>query len=52
VKDVLQHICIAHLVEVAIWNSLKDLICLRHTIKTIEKMTSFFHFKDLEMNLL
>jgi len=35
-----------------IWNSLKDFICVIDTIKIIEKMTSFVHFKDLEMNSL
>jgi len=30
----------------------EDFICIRHTIKTIEEMTSFVHFKDMEMNFL
>jgi len=52
IKDVLQYICMAHLIVMIILNSLKNFICVRHTIKVIEKMTSFVHFKDMEMNFL
>jgi len=52
IKEVLQYICMAHLTVKVIWNSLKDFICIRHTIKTIEEMTSFVYFKDIEMNCL
>jgi len=48
IKDVLQFICMAYLIAMIIWNSLKDYICVKHTIKTIEEMTSFVHFKDLK----
>jgi len=40
IKDVLQYICMAHLIVMIILNSLKDFICVSHTIKVIEKMTS------------
>jgi len=43
-KDVLQYICMDHLIVVIIWNSLKDFIWVRHTIKTIGNMTPFVHF--------
>jgi len=51
-KDVLQYICTDHLIVMIILNSLMDFICVIHTIKIIEKMTSFVHFEDLEMNSL
>lgn len=39
IKDVLKCICVIHLIEMIIWNSSKDLIPVRHTIKTIKEMS-------------
>lgn len=36
-KDV--WICVTHLIMVIIWNSIKDIIFVRHTIHTLEEAT-------------
>ena len=51
-KDVLQYIRMAHLIVMIMLNSLKDFICVRHSVKVIKKMTSFVNFKDMKMNFL